>query len=138
MQQVNDLARGDRRIPRSAQRADYKDLRSDGASPGVTPQVLNVFNQEMLYLRRTRRIADIEIVGPEGRRGSARQAINATLLALAGMLVYIWFRFEWIYGVGAVMACFTTRSSPSGYFLCLNKEITLTVIAALLTWSVTR
>jgi len=62
-----------------------------------------------------------------------QQAIQATLLALAGMLVYIWFRFEWIYGVGAVIAVFHDTIITIGLFSILDKEITLTVIAALLT-----
>ncbi len=49
------------------------------------------------------------------------------------MLVYIWFRFEWIYGVGAVIAVFHDTIITIGIFSLLNKEITLTVIAALLT-----
>jgi preprotein translocase subunit SecF len=61
------------------------------------------------------------------------QAVNATLLALAGMLVYIWFRFEWIYGVGAVIAVFHDTVITIGLFSLFNKEITLTVVAALLT-----
>ena len=61
------------------------------------------------------------------------QELNATLLALAGMLVYIWFRFEWIYGVAAVIAVFHDTIITIGLFSILDKEITLTVIAALLT-----
>ena len=49
------------------------------------------------------------------------------------MLVYIAFRFEWIYGVGAVMAVFHDTLITVGLFSLFNKEITLTVIAALLT-----
>jgi preprotein translocase subunit SecF len=49
------------------------------------------------------------------------------------MLVYIWFRFELIYGVGAVVAVFHDTIITIGIFSLLNKEITLTVIAALLT-----
>ncbi len=49
------------------------------------------------------------------------------------MLVYIWFRFEWIYGVGAVIAVFHDTIITIGVFSLFNKEITLTVIAALLT-----
>jgi preprotein translocase subunit SecF len=60
-------------------------------------------------------------------------AIQATLLALAGMLVYIWFRFEWIYGAAAVIAVFHDTIITIGVFSLFNKEITLTVIAALLT-----
>jgi preprotein translocase subunit SecF len=55
------------------------------------------------------------------------------LLALAGMLVYVGLRFEWIYGVGAVIACFHDTIITIGLFSLFGKEITLTVIAALLT-----
>ena len=62
-----------------------------------------------------------------------QQAIYVVLAALAGMLVYIAFRFEWIYGVAAVIAVFHDTIITIGLFSIFNKEITLTVIAALLT-----
>ena len=49
------------------------------------------------------------------------------------MLVYLWFRFELIYGVGAVVACFHDTIITVGFFSLLNKDISLTVIAAILT-----
>ncbi len=49
------------------------------------------------------------------------------------MLVYLWFRFELIYGVGAVVACFHDTLITVGAFSLLNKEISLTVVAAILT-----
>jgi preprotein translocase subunit SecF len=49
------------------------------------------------------------------------------------MLVYLWFRFEMIYGVGAVVACLHDSIITIGFFSLLNKEISLTVIAAILT-----
>ena len=49
------------------------------------------------------------------------------------MLIYLWFRFELIYGVGAVVACFHDTIITIGAFSLLNKDITLTVIAAILT-----
>jgi preprotein translocase subunit SecF len=49
------------------------------------------------------------------------------------MLVYIAFRFEWIYGVAAVVAVFHDTIITIGLFSIFNKEISLTVIAALLT-----
>ncbi len=49
------------------------------------------------------------------------------------MLVYIAFRFEWIYGVAAVIAVFHDTLITIGLFSLFNKEISLTVIAALLT-----
>jgi preprotein translocase subunit SecF len=102
------------------------------SAAGVTPQVLAVLNQETYTAPYTAARA-IEIVGPKVGAELRSQAINATLLALAGMLVYIWFRFEWIYGVGAVVAVFHDTIITIGLFSLLNKEITLTVIAALLT-----
>jgi preprotein translocase subunit SecF len=108
---------------------DMNELRSVA---GVTPQVMNVLNQET-YAAPYTAARNIEIVGPKVGADLRSQAINATLLALAGMLVYIWFRFEWIYGVGAVIAVFHDTIITIGLFSLFNKEITLTVIAALLT-----
>jgi preprotein translocase subunit SecF len=62
-----------------------------------------------------------------------RQAVMATLYALAGILVYIALRFEWIYGAAAVFAVFHDALVTLGLFSLLNYEINLTVIAALLT-----
>jgi len=55
------------------------------------------------------------------------------LSALGGMLIYIAFRFEWIYGVAAVIAVFHDTLITVGLFSIFNKEIDLTVVAALLT-----
>lgn len=62
-----------------------------------------------------------------------RQAVTATLYALAGILIYIAFRFEWVYGAAAVFAVFHDTLVTLGFFSLLNYEINLTVIAALLT-----
>ena len=55
------------------------------------------------------------------------------MAGLGAMLIYIWFRFELIYGVAAVIATFHDVIITLGIFSLLGKEITLTVIAALLT-----
>ena len=57
----------------------------------------------------------------------------ATVYSLIGMLVYLWFRFELIYGVAAVVAVFHDTLITVGAFSLTNQEITLTVIAAILT-----
>jgi preprotein translocase subunit SecF len=102
------------------------------AVTGLTPQVLGVLNQEC-YPAPYTAARNIEFVGPKVGADLSHQAIEATLLALAGMLVYIWFRFEWIYGVGAVLAVLHDTIITIGIFSIMDKEITLTVIAALLT-----
>ena len=78
-------------------------------------------------------IRDVEIVGPRVGAQLRRQAILATLYALAGMLVYIAFRFEWVYGAAAVIAVFHDVLITLGFFSLFHYEISLTVIAALLT-----
>jgi preprotein translocase subunit SecF len=75
-----------------------------------------------------------EIVGPKVGRALQRQAISATLYALAGMLVYIGWRFKGaIYGTAAMLAVFHDVIITIGFFSFFDKEISLTVIAALLT-----
>ena len=61
--------------------------------------------------------------GAEGGRGAAEKAVLATLYALGGMLVYIAFRFEWIYGVAAVIAVFHDTIITIGLFSIFDKEI---------------
>ena len=78
-------------------------------------------------------IRNVEIVGPQVGQQLRKQAILATLYSLAGMLVYLALRFEWIYGVAAVLTVFHDTLITVGAFSLLNYEISLTVIAAILT-----
>ncbi len=78
-------------------------------------------------------IRNVEIVGPKVGAQLRRQAFWVTLSALGGMLVYIAFRFELVYGAAAVLAVFHDVLITLGFFSLLNYEISLTVIAALLT-----
>ena len=98
---------------------------------GVTSAVVNILKQEC-YLAPFS-VRRVEVVGPKVGADLRERAIWATLAALGGMLVYIAFRFEWIYGVAAVVACFHDTIITIGFFSLFNKEITMTVIAALLT-----
>jgi preprotein translocase subunit SecF len=78
-------------------------------------------------------IEQVEIVGPTAGAQLQKQAWLATLYSLIGMLIYLWFRFELIYGVAAVVAVFHDTLITVGAFSLTNQEITLTVIAAILT-----
>jgi preprotein translocase subunit SecF len=78
-------------------------------------------------------VRNVEIVGPQVGAQLRKQALLATVYSLAGMLVYLAFRFEWIYGVAAVVTVFHDTLITVGAFSLLNKEISLTVIAAILT-----
>ena len=99
---------------------------------GVAPnEVLNLLQQDFYVSNFA--VRNVDIVGPQVGSQLRHQALMATLYSLAGMLVYLWFRFELIYGVGAVVACFHDTIITVGFFSLLNKDISLTVIAAILT-----
>ena len=78
-------------------------------------------------------VRNVDIVGPQVGKQLQTQAKLAVLYSLMGMLVYLWFRFELIYGVAAVVAVFHDTLITVGAFSLTNQEISLTVIAAILT-----
>jgi preprotein translocase subunit SecF len=125
---VDDILQFRNTPPRSGLIASFDQL---SAVPGVTPAVINTLKQECYMAPFA--VRGVELVGPKVGADLRERAIWATLAALGGMLVYIAFRFEWIYGVAAVVACFHDTIITIGIFSLLNKEITMTVIAALLT-----
>jgi preprotein translocase subunit SecF len=75
----------------------------------------------------------VDVVGPTVGRQLKSKAALATLYSMLGMLVYLWFRFQLIYGVAAVVACFHDTLITVGAFALTGQEISLTVIAAILT-----
>jgi len=75
----------------------------------------------------------VDVVGPTVGQQLEKQASLAVMWSMLGMLVYLWFRFQLIYGVAAVVACFHDTLITVGAFALTGREITLTVIAAILT-----
>jgi preprotein translocase subunit SecF len=119
---------------------DYRDRISNGIitnfdvlanSPGANSAVVSAIKDN--FSLGPFAVRDVAIVGPKVGAELRNQAIRVTLYALAGMLVYIAFRFEWIFGVAAVLAVFHDVLITLGLFKIFGFEISLTVIAALLT-----
>jgi len=119
---------------------DYRDKTAHGLVTNLsdlsqaeeaTPAVVAVIKDN--YSAGPFVIQNPEIVGPKVGAELRGQAVWVTLLALAGMLVYIAFRFEWVFGAAAVLAVFHDVLITLGFFSLLHFEISLTVIAALLT-----
>lgn len=99
--------------------------------PGITAAMMPVLKQELALSKFHSR--GEQVVSPKVTGELRNQALLATLYALAAMLIYIAFRFEWVYGVAAVVAVFHDTIMTVGLFSLFNKPIDLTVVAALLT-----
>jgi preprotein translocase subunit SecF len=136
------LGASDAATQRYAQQADailaYRDKDHSGLIDSIDnlsgvadPAVVNELKQDA-YLSGFA-VRNVEIVGPQVGAQLRKQALWATLYSLLGMLVYLWFRFELIYGVAAVVAVFHDTLITVGAFSLFDKEISLTVIAAILT-----
>jgi preprotein translocase subunit SecF len=117
---------------------DYKDKVKGGvlasmddlkgaADPAVVAVVQNGFFVSNFAIR------NVDIVGPQVGSQLKKKALLAIVYSLGGMLIYLAFRFEWIYGVAAVITVFHDTLITVGFFSLLNKDISLTVIAAILT-----
>ena len=78
-------------------------------------------------------VRNVDIVGPQVGAQLRKQALLATAYSLAGMLIYLGFRFEWIYGIAAVVTVFHDTLITVGFFSLTKTDISLTVIAAILT-----
>jgi hypothetical protein len=74
------------------------------------------------YPSNAAEIRSVEIVGPQVGAALRNQALLATGYSLAGMLVYLWFRFELIYGVAAVVAVFHDTLITIGFFSLFNYD----------------
>lgn len=117
---------------------DYRDKTKGGVlssidelKAAVDPAVVASLN-DSFYLSNFA-VRNVEIVGPQVGHQLQDQAKLAVLYSLAGMLIYLAVRFEWIYGVAAVITVFHDTLITVGAFSLRDKEISLTVIAAILT-----
>lgn len=98
----------------------------EGEDAAVTAAVQQALGDDV-ELRR------VEFVGPKVGGELREAAIWAVGLALAGILVYVWFRFEWQFGVAGVVALVHDVVTTVGLFALLGLEFNLTTVAAMLT-----
>ena len=75
----------------------------------------------------------IEVVGPKVSSELIKKGIIAVITAVISVLIYIWFRFEWQFGIGAIFALVHDIIITIGLFSLLQLEFNLSIIAALLT-----
>lgn len=74
-----------------------------------------------------------DVVGPTVSSELATAGISAVAFAIAAMFVYIWFRFEWPFAVGAIATLLLDITKTVGFFALTQLDFSLTAIAALLT-----
>ena len=74
-----------------------------------------------------------EFVGPKVSEELFWDGVMAVTFAILAILVYIWFRFEWQFGLGAVVALVHDVLSTIGLFSLLGLEFNLSTVAAILT-----
>ncbi len=72
-------------------------------------------------------------IGPTVGKALQKDALLAIALSMLGIIIYIWFRFEFRFGLAATVATFHDVLAVLGVFFVLHKEITLLVVTALLT-----
>jgi preprotein translocase subunit SecF len=99
----------------------------EGLSDKIKAALMNRFSSESLDIRR------VEMVGPKVGKDLRRKGVSAVIFSLIGMLIYIWWRFELRFGVGAIICLMHDVIITLGALSITNKPIDLPIIAALLT-----
>jgi len=97
------------------------------------PGLRQTLDQALFTLNSKYSIRSFEVIGPEIGADLRQQALLATAGASAGMLLYLGWRFRLTYGAAAVLAMAHDAVITLGLFSLFNKEVSLTVVAALLT-----
>jgi preprotein translocase SecF subunit len=92
----------------------------------VKEALADQFGSDVSYRR-------VEFVGPKVSSDLLWAGAQATAYALIAILVYLWFRFEWQFAVGAVLATIHDTVTTVGIYSLLGLEFNLTSIAAILT-----
>jgi preprotein translocase subunit SecF len=130
-ERLNDLNLGEVQVQEFGAPTDVliRIVRQEGgdeAQQAVVGKVQDAFGDEVDYRR-------VEVVGPRVSGELAQNGTFGVLLALVGIMIYVWFRFEWQYSVGAVIATLHDVVLTIGLFAVMQLEFNLSSIAAILT-----
>jgi preprotein translocase SecF subunit len=96
------------------------------AQQGAMKKVIDALGDE--YVQRR-----IEVVGPAVSSELRTTGIIAVLASIAAIVVYVWFRFEWQFALGAVVALAHDVLVTAGIFSLFQLQFDLSIVAALLT-----
>ena len=98
----------------------------DAAQQAVIAKVKEALGPGVEYL-------SVSVVGPKVSEELTQQSIIAVVIAIIGILIYIWFRFEWQFALGAVVSLLHDVVLTIGLFCLIKLEFNLQIIAAILT-----
>jgi len=98
----------------------------DQAQQGVVNRIRETFQADY-DIRR------VEVVGPRVSGELVQSGTLGVILAIVGVLIYLWFRFEWQFAMGAVVATLHDLVLTIGFFALTQIEFNMTSIAAILT-----
>ena len=129
---LNKLNLGDVNVKNFGEKSDFlikiekKLNNNDSLISEIKTSLDQDLNEEVNYRR-------IESVGPKVSAELLRSGVISIGLALLMMLFYIWFRFEWQFSLGSIIALFHDVIITLGIFSLLSIEINLSIVAAVLT-----
>ena len=129
---LNKLNLGDVNVKNFGEKSDFlikiekKLNNNDSLISEIKTSLDQDLNEEVNYRR-------VESVGPKVSAELLKSGIISIGLALLMMLFYIWFRFEWQFSLGSIIALFHDVIITIGVFSLLSIEINLSIVAAVLT-----
>lgn len=106
---------------------EHKDMGLQELSDKIKSQLSTAFSDEHPTIQR------VEQVGPQVGEELRQKAFLAMLYSAIGILIYVAFRFEIIFGIGAILSLVHDIVLTMGLYSLIGKEFNLTVMAALLT-----
>jgi preprotein translocase subunit SecF len=130
-EQASDLALGEVEVQEFGDKGEVS-LRfglqqgGDKAQQQVVEKVKAAFEKDFEFRR-------IEVVGPRISGELVQSGTLGIVLAILAVLVYLWFRFEWQFAIGAVIATLHDLVLTIGFFAITQIEFNMTSIAAILT-----
>jgi preprotein translocase subunit SecF len=124
--QVQAVGTGTEALIRVAQQAPTKELNEEKVQAAANDKVKAALG-ENIEVRR------IEVVGPTVSSELKRTGVIAVIASMFGILLYVWFRFEWQFAVAAILALSHDVFITVGMFSLLWYEFDLSVVAAILT-----
>ena len=108
-------------------------IKVQGGDEAVTKETLELVQEALRVVDADMQFPLVESVGPKVSGELIQKAVLAVLAAIFSVLVYIWFRFEWQFSLGAVAALVHDVILTLGIFSIFQIKFDLAIIAALLT-----